>query len=152
MDFQVYLIGYYTPLTSANFCDKEEGDIQNLHTTYLSPLINHACNTYTDSYGNTIYSYPEHVDYESPVILQNMKKTSIYNFKFTVFSVCYIYSIWYPNPENIGNFEQTTLGDPITVSYDNFLYEAKCNNPTILYNISISFSGSAFSTTLPPFV
>lgn len=61
-----------------------------------------------------------------------MKKAPIYNFKFTVFNICIVSTIWYPNPEDIGKFEHTTLDNPIKVNHDKFLFDPLCTNPTII--------------------
>jgi hypothetical protein len=99
------LIGFYNPVTSPDFCDKEEGDIWGLYSTYLSPLIDHCCIAHWDSSISLNIKYQEcALYYESPVVLSAMKKVPIYNFKFSVYHYCLIYTIWYPNPDEIGNF------------------------------------------------
>jgi hypothetical protein len=56
--------------------------------------------------------------------LNNLMKAPIYNFKFTVYNSCIVYSVWYPDPDDIGSFIHQTMGDPITVSFSPFLYTA----------------------------
>ena len=116
-----------------------------MYSTHIYPLFNHCCNNVVSG---ILTPYTECNDFLTPTI-DTMEKIPIFNFKLSVVTYCIINNIWYSNPNDIGNFEYTTLTDPIAVYYDKFLVEPQCSNPTILFNVSISKDGGLFTTTLP---
>ena len=76
----------------------------------------------------------------------------IYNFTFTAYGYCIISEIWYPIPDGLGSYNHITLGDPLVVKHYDFKYSYACSNPNLKYSLSISFGGSSFTDTLPPFL